>query len=130
MKPSWLGARLSLRVIWELCLYDLVNSVLGFRAVHWLTARRSRCRRIPAPELEAVVPRIVSAASAFYWKPVLCLQRSVVAAKVLRKHGVDAEVVIGCHAAPFAGHAWVEVAGRVINDSPGYQRKMCILERF
>ena len=130
MKHARRRVLVSLQVICELFLYDLLQAAFGFRAVHARAAQPPRMRKSPAPELEVLVPRIVSAASAFYWKPVLCLQRSVVAAQVLRKHGVPAEVVIGCRAVPFAGHAWVEVAGRVINDSAGYRQKMCILERI
>jgi hypothetical protein len=32
--------------------------------------------------------------------------------------------------APFLAHAWVEVAGRVVNDSPTFQRRLQVLERF
>jgi hypothetical protein len=80
--------------------------------------------------MEDLVPRVVTAASAFYWKPVLCLQRAVVAAGILKKYGIHAEVVIGCRNAPFAGHAWVEVAGRALDNCRGYQQKMSVLERF
>lgn len=130
MTPKRLWFLLTLQVVWELFFYDFLKAVAGFQAVHGRAARRPRRRRSPPPELDTVVPRVVSAASAFYWKPVLCLQRSVVAVSVLKKHGVAAEVVIGCRHAPFVGHAWVEVEGRAINDSPGYRQKMSILERF
>jgi hypothetical protein len=73
---------------------------------------------------------VVSMASAFYWKPVLCLQRSIIAVRILKKYGVEAEVVIGCRNAPFVGHAWVEVAGRALENARGYQQKMLVLERF
>ena len=73
---------------------------------------------------------MVAGACCFYWKRVLCLQRAVVTARLLRRYGFDAEVVIGCRNAPFTGHAWVEIAGAVVNDSPGYQQKLCVLDRF
>jgi len=38
--------------------------------------------------------------------------------------------VIGYRAAPFFSHAWVEVAGRVVNDSPIYQMRLQVLERL
>lgn len=50
-----------------------------------------------------------------------CLGRSLVLWFLLRRRGVDAELVIG--AAPPGGgslhaHAWVEVAGEPVNDEP------------
>jgi len=58
------------------------------------------------------------------------LQRSIVTARVMRRHGIPAEVVIGYRPSPFFSHAWVEVAGRVVNDSPAYQRRLRVLERL
>jgi hypothetical protein len=48
----------------------------------------------------------------------------------MRDRGIPAEVVIGYRAAPFFSHAWVEVAGRVVNDSPIYQMRLQVLERL
>ncbi len=66
-------------------------------------------------------------AGCFYYKPVLCLQRSVVAARLLRKAGAEARLVIGYRAAPFLSHAWVEVDGRVANDSQAYKERLQVL---
>jgi hypothetical protein len=66
----------------------------------------------------------------FYWKRIRCLQRAIVTARVLRRHGIPAEVAIGYRPSPFFSHAWVEVAGRVINDSPTFQHRFHILERL
>lgn len=123
-------AMLAVQVIWELLRYDLLTATSGFRGVHARSRRPVTRRRSSAPDLASTIPRVMAAVSSFYWKPILCLQRSVVTACVLRKHGIDADVVIGCRAAPFAGHAWVEVDGRVVNDSAGYQQKLCVLDRF
>jgi hypothetical protein len=48
----------------------------------------------------------------------------------MRNRGIPAEVVIGYSAQPFFSHAWVEVAGRVANDSPTYQMRLQVLERL
>jgi transglutaminase superfamily protein len=42
---------------------------------------------------------------------VLCLQRSAATTLLLRRHGWDAEMVIGAKLLPFQSHAWVEVNG-------------------
>jgi hypothetical protein len=130
MIPVYVRILLAAQVIWELLRYDLLAATSGFRGVHSRSRRLlTRCRP-GGSDLESIIPRVVAAASSFYWKPTLCLQRSVVTVRVLRKYGINAEVVIGCRAAPFVGHAWVEVDGRVVNDSPGYQKKLYVLDRF
>ena len=66
-------------------------------------------------------------ATCLYWKPVLCLQRSVCAVRLLRSHGVAARLVIGYRPSPFFSHAWVEVDGRVVNSSPAYKTRLRVL---
>jgi hypothetical protein len=65
----------------------------------------------------------VDMACIWYWKEVLCLQRSAAAACLLRRYGVSAQMLIGAQQMPFKAHAWVEVDGRVVNDKP-YMRDM------
>jgi len=121
---------LAVRAMCELCRYDLVVATSGFRGVYRKLQGLACGSRSSHSGLEMVVPRTVTAVSSFYWKPVPCLQRSVVTARHLRQYGIEAQVVIGCRAAPFESHAWVEVNGRVVNDSSGYQQKLRVLERF
>jgi hypothetical protein len=68
-------------------------------------------------------------ATCFYIKPVMCLQHSVCTGRLLRWHGVPATVTIGYRLNPFMAHAWVEVNGRVVNDSPVYKTRLNILHR-
>jgi hypothetical protein len=65
----------------------------------------------------------VDMACIWYWKEVLCLQRSAAAACLLKRYGVPAHMTIGAQQMPFRGHAWVEVDGRVVNDK-SYLREM------
>jgi hypothetical protein len=114
-------------VLFELAKYDLVNATFGFRRIHATLARLSVRAGAPDPDATAVLPDVVRFAMCFYWKPVLCLQRSVVTARMLRNRGVDARLVIGYRPSPFFSHAWVEVDGRVVNDSPAYKQRLRIL---
>jgi hypothetical protein len=75
-------------------------------------------------ELERAICDAVLFATCFYWKPVLCLQRSVCTARLLRRHGINARLVLGYRASPFFCHAWVEVGGRVAYGSPAYQNRL------
>jgi hypothetical protein len=59
----------------------------------------------------------------WYWREVLCLQRSAAAACLLKQFGVPAEMIIGVQQVPFKSHAWVELNGVVVSDKP-YMREM------
>jgi hypothetical protein len=121
-------AGLLLRAFWEMARYDALSRICGFPGVR----KRMKRRRASPPRAAAVeaVCDAVGRMSSFYWKPLLCLQRSIVTARMLRVMGVQADVVIGYRAHPFFSHAWVEVDGRVVNDSQAYQSKLQILDRF
>ena len=79
------------------------------------------------PDFERVICDAVLLAACLYWKPVLCLQRSACTALLLRRHGVDAHVVIGFRPSPFFCHAWVEVEGRVVFGSTTYKNRLQLL---
>jgi hypothetical protein len=65
----------------------------------------------------------VDMACIWYWKEVLCLQRSAATACLLKRNGVPSQMILGAQQMPFRAHAWVEVDGRVVNDKP-YMREM------
>jgi hypothetical protein len=116
------------RVLWELARYDLVFAWRGMKGV-----RPRRAASLPATASEdqqSAICEAVRSVAPFYWKPIRCLQRSIVTARIMRGHGIAAEVVIGYRPAPFFSHAWVEVAGHVANDSPIYQARLQVLERL
>jgi hypothetical protein len=119
-----------LRVLVELIRYDVVHAVGGFRRVH---ASVKTTPISPSAGRDGIVRRTceaVTLASCFYWKPVLCLPRAVVTTRLLRRFGVRAQMVIGYRPSPFFSHAWVEVDGRIVNDSPAYQKRLLVLERL
>ena len=71
----------------------------------------------------------VDMACIWYWKEVLCLQRSAATACLLKRHGVPAQMVLGAQQMPFKAHAWVEVHGRVVNDKPYMREMYAVLDR-
>jgi hypothetical protein len=93
----------------------------GFKRTAITLAARSKGPAVPArpyearPAAEAV--GLVAGRSVIGAR---CLGRSLVLWFLLRRHGVDAELVIGA-ATPRNGelpaHAWVEVAGEPVNDT-------------
>ena len=121
---------LVLQALWELVRYDLVNLTLGFQRICGQLASQPVAPRKFSRQTESVICDAVSLATCFYYKPVLCLQRSVVATRLLKKSGIKSCLVIGYRPAPFLSHAWVEVDGRVVNDSPVYKERLHVLCTF
>jgi hypothetical protein len=120
-------AALTIRAWWELVRYDLVNAVAGFKGIHSQLARQPVASEKPQQKAEAEVCEAVSLSACFYFRPVLCLQRSAATTRLLRKYGVQSHLLIGYRAAPFFSHAWVEVDNRVVNDSPVYKDRLQVL---
>jgi hypothetical protein len=122
----WLHAR----VLWELVRYDLLSACRGLKGVRPKRGPCTSAHPERSGELESAICEALRSVAPFYYKPLRCLQRSIVTARLMRAHGIPAEVVIGYRARPFFSHAWVEVGGRVANDSPRYQTTLQVLERF
>jgi hypothetical protein len=77
--------------------------------------------------LTAAIGNAVALAGCCYWRPVLCLHRSIALVGVMRRHGLRARLVVAYRPAPFTAHAWVEVDGRVVNDSQEYANRLQVL---
>jgi len=119
-KHTWLV----IRALYEIARHDTVLWLRSSGAILRQVSRQSVAAKPAAPDREQAICDAVLLATCLYWKPVLCLQRSVCTARLLRKHGVNARLVIGYRPAPFFAHAWVEVDGRVVYGSPGYQKRL------
>lgn len=115
------------RALWELARYDIMIVLRGFGYIQRQLKRQSPEAKAADPELQHAICNAVLLATCFYWKPVLCLQRSVCAVRLLKSCGIPAKLVIGYRPAPFLSHAWVEVDGRVVNSSPGYKQRLRVL---
>jgi hypothetical protein len=121
---------LVLHALCELIRYDLVNVTLGFQRICRQVANQPVASQKSSGQTESLVCDAVSLAACFYYKPVRCLQRSVVATRLLKKSGIKSSLVIGYRPAPFLSHAWVEVDGRVVNDSSVYKERLHVLCTF
>lgn len=123
-------AGLVLCALAELIRYELLHAVFGFKCVYRDVERQPVRSRRAGPDTEARICDAITLATCLYWKRVYCLQRSAAAARLLKKSGADARLVIGYRPSPFYSHAWVEVNGRVVNDSPAYKERMRVLCTF
>lgn len=97
--------------------FDLLLRVRGFEA---LIKKVESCPTAEPhtidPELCRRVCAAVNRAQMYYPKKAMCLQHSAVVTRLLRRNGVAAEMVLAAQEFPPKAHAWVEVAGAVVND--------------
>jgi transglutaminase superfamily protein len=120
---------LVLRAYFQLLRCDFYLMRKNFTALH------ERVRNHPLRKstgTDSSVETICSAmdmACIWYWKEALCLQRSAATVCLLRDFGFAAQLVIGAQRMPFKAHAWVEVAGRVVNDKPYMHEMYAVLDR-
>ena len=104
---------------WLLLLYfDCVMCLGDFMRLHKIVRERKVCRTRTTSLTSEQLCHAVDLACVFYFKPVLCLQRSAATAILMRRYGWHAEMVLGAQMLPFLSHAWVEVDGLVVNDKP------------
>lgn len=109
---------------------DVALKADGFKKIY--DAVRGRETKEVAKERRTSSERLCHAmdlACVFYPKTVLCLQRSVAAVFLLRRYGWSAQLVTGCGITTFTNHAWVELAGEVLNDKPYMNEMYQVLDR-
>ncbi|WP_260706564.1 lasso peptide biosynthesis B2 protein [Edaphobacter flagellatus] len=116
---------------WVLLLYfEFVLRFRGFKTLHQ-TVRSAKVRPMTADALQSHIGlcHAIDQACVFYFKRVMCLQRSAATTLLLRRHGWSAEMVVGAQLLPFKSHAWVEIKGSVVNDRPYMPEIYQVLER-
>ena len=120
---------LVLNAYWKLIYFDLYLARGSFSALYKKVRNYPLRKQSPSPEAIERICYAVDMACIWYWKEVLCLQRSAATACLLKKFGVPAQMVIGAQQMPFKAHAWVEVDGRVVNDKPYLHEMYAVLDR-
>ena len=118
-------ARLLLQAVIILPLTTLALRLFGYRRLHTFLAGTTPTSPDPSnDEVDVItealgIARLVGAASVSLL-PTTCLSRSLALWWLLRRQGITSDLCIGVakDGGEFAAHAWVEVEGTVINDSP------------
>jgi hypothetical protein len=118
---------LFLRALTGLLVYDVLNAFCRFETLYsmvkvWKIAELSN-RAIDD------ITKTIDYACIWYPKEALCLQRSFVTTYLLRKYGFPAEMVLGAQKLPFKAHAWVEVAGRSVNERGDVRSRYTVWDR-
>ena len=119
-----LSKRETLTAFIGLLAFDLLLKFRGFQSLinkveHWPTTQPrttdfDTCRRVRA---------MVDRAQMYYPKKAMCLQHSAVVTCLLRRRGIPAEMVLAAQEFPPKAHAWVEVAGTVVNEKQSVQTR-------
>jgi hypothetical protein len=109
--------------------FDLYLARGNFKTLYEKVRNYPVAKETPAADTVERICYAVDLACIWYWKEVLCLQRSAATACLLKKHGVPAQLVIGVQQMPFKAHAWVEVEGQVVNDKPYMSEMYAVLDR-
>jgi len=121
---------LTLRAWYALARYDIADALAGFRSMSWRLGPQCAVAHSPGQRRADLLCEAVDLAACLYFKRVRCLQRSSVLVRLLRKHGINGQLVIGYRPTPFLAHAWVEVEGRVVGDSSAYPERLKMLHKF
>jgi hypothetical protein len=121
---------LFVQALCALFAYDVICACCRFETIHsmvrrWKVARKNK----NAQDAFERVCSAVNYACIWYPKQSLCLQRSFVTTYLLRRHGVDARMVLGAQKIPFQAHAWVEVNGRAVNERSDVQATYSVWDR-
>jgi hypothetical protein len=121
---------LFIKALCALLAYDVIRTCCRFETIHTMVRRWKVARKNGAAQ--DALDRVCSAvnyACIWYPKQVLCLQRSFVTTYLMRKHGVDAQMVLGAQKIPFQAHAWVEVNGCAVNERSDVQATYSVWDR-
>jgi Transglutaminase-like superfamily len=120
---------LVLRAYWKLIYFDFYLARGNFTGLYEKVRTCTVGPSLRLPDLTDQIYAAVDMACIWYWKEVLCLQRSAATASLLKQYGVPAHMMIGAQQIPFRAHAWVEVDGRVVNDKPYIREMYAVLDK-
>jgi Transglutaminase-like superfamily len=120
---------LVLKAYLELIRFDFYLARGNFAALYNKVRKYPVGKKALAADAVERICSAVDMACIWYWKEALCLQRSAATACLLKKYGVQAQMVIGAQQMPFKAHAWVELDGRVVNDKPYTPEMYGVLDR-
>ena len=118
---------MTLRALAWLITYSFVLRTGGFISIRKLVERKGQQKiklrdKNSEREICLQICTAVDRAQVYLVRQALCLQRSIVITRLLQNRRIGAETVIAAHLMPFKSHAWVEIDGEVVNDSPNVKR--------
>jgi hypothetical protein len=120
---------LVLQAYWKLIYFDFYLRRGNFAALYQKVRNYPIRKPNDSVNTTEKICAAVDIACIWYWKEVLCLQRSATSTCLLRFYGVPAQFIIGAQQMPFRAHAWVEVDGHVVNDKVSKVEGYAVLDQ-
>lgn len=112
------NVRLFLAAYSKLIRFDRYLARDDFAGLYQIVRMFPLAQTVIEPNAINRICHAVDLACIWYWKEVLCLQRSAATTCLLRSCGIPARMALGVQQTPFRAHAWVEANGQVVNDKP------------
>lgn len=115
-----------LKVMRTLFIVDRILKKKGFRELYAMIIKLNTTNKLKKAYeltdkefdyLENVI-HITEKLCFYFLGNAKCLHRSVVGYLILKKKQFPVDLVIGVRKKPFMSHAWLELYGQVINDTP------------
>lgn len=107
---------LHFRALWQILRFEFYLFRGDFGLLYMKVHARLQPPTGPIRHTTEEICKAVDLVCVWYPKRVLCLQRAAATACLLKRFGIPARMVIGVQRLPFKAHAWVEVAGCIVND--------------
>ena len=135
--------RTTVLVVCALMMFVVID--IGFRLFGFLTVTRAlvgSARRIgklkhshedSLSDGRSTFDAVCVATRYYYRRRLDCLPKALTTHCLLLAQGVAAELCLGVKRWPFAGHAWVQVAGHQLDDSPSllyHSGTYVVVEKF
>ena len=116
------------RTLLLLSLVDISLRLFVYARVMRAARRYFPKREVCAEEQAiAVTMRTLITATAIYPGRSQCLEQSVTAFMLLRRQGFDVSVRLGVQPYPFSAHAWLELNGAPLTETPEAISKFALM---
>lgn len=124
-----------LRALWTFALIDLGFRIWGFeKTFRWISGAGTKPPRAAAEisdnEVDSIFSTVQRANRLYYRRRLDCLPKALATYRFLRLRRIPVELCIGVAKYPFAGHAWVEYEGRILDEKPYRVRFFTVLKRL
>ena len=107
---------------------DISLRIFGYRRVMRIARRISNgVTRVPDDALISQTMQRILLATSLYPGRSECLEQAVVAYVLLRRRGIDVKLRIGVQPYPFSAHAWLELNGEPLTESPEVTTRFALL---
>ena len=106
------------RIIYEVIIVNYLLKKHGMKTIQHYNkkyATKNNKSRLNNKKTFQII-HLIDKVCFLFWGDAECLHRSLIGYKLLRRMGVEVELVVGVKKFPFGSHAWIEYDNEIIND--------------